>query len=106
MAEEVCQGSSSPVLTGLYSETSIEFVEIIMLCNYWREFFLLYIMKAKGQGFLIQALSRGGPLHDLDWTHRWRQGLPGNLQKYTDALNKAEKEYDDVVKEEESKSRT
>jgi hypothetical protein len=27
MAEEVCKGQSSPVLNGLYSETSIDFVE-------------------------------------------------------------------------------
>ena len=104
MAEEVCHGDS-PVLTGLYSETSRDFVEIVMLCDYWREFFLLYVIKAKGQGFLMQALSKGGPLHDLNWSYRWREGLPKNLQKYTEALSAAEKDHDDAVKDEESKGR-
>ena len=106
MAEEVCHSQSSPVLIGLYSETSIEFVRAIMQSDLWREFFLLYIMKVKGQGFLINALSEGGPLDNIDWTEPWRSGLPSNLQKLTESLSAAEEDYDALFKEEQKKSRT
>ena len=106
VASEIASGTDCTVLSSTYSQLAVDFVNELMAQTQasWQAFFMAILMRARGEGSLMEALQPNGCLRTFSFWKSWIDGAPISGSQSTEALRLAERLLAEAEAEERRKA--